>query len=154
LVDIRLDRTGEHGIGLHLVREGEGPVRASPLHPTEFALEANGPDQLADLPALAGFNGMERSEPAVANALLAARINGLDGPALAAMLTPASRSGCLPEGAYDTIRLRWSGSRPGAFKGARLLPQDRAIVLELDLAGTDPDRLQDALADLCPSGDD
>jgi hypothetical protein len=154
LVDIRLDRTGEHGIGLHLVREGEGPVRASPLHPTEFALEANGPDQLADLPALAGFNGMERSEPAVANALLAARINGLDGPALAAMLTPASRSGCLPEGAYDTIRLRWSGSRPGAFKGARLLPQHRAIVLELDLAGTDPDRLQDALADLCPSGDD
>ena len=154
LVEVVLQRNGAPGIGLRLVREGEGPVQASPLLEPGFILQASAPEQLVDLLALAERNGVKRSDPALGNAVLAARINGLDGPALAELLKGDGNSGCLAGGSHGTLRLRWSDSAPRPASPARLRPENGGMVLEIDLAGTTAGRLEDGLAGLCRPGDD
>lgn len=152
--ELVLDRAGEEGIGIRLVREGDLPMRATPLADPGLVLETTDPAALVDLAALAAGNGAEPDNPALANALLASRINGVDGPVLAELLGADGPAACLGEGAGRKFRLRWRGAAPERVSPVRWLQEPDGAVLEVDLAGTTAGRLQDAMAGLCRPGDD
>ncbi|MBD3869400.1 MAG: VWA domain-containing protein [Acidobacteria bacterium] len=153
-VEVVLRRAGASGVGIRLTRDGDRPTLAAPLREPGIILAASSPEQLADLAALAERNGVDLSEPAVANAILAAGINGLDGASLMELLAAGGPSGCLAGGSYRTIRLRWRDAAHGIASPARLLQEDPGPVLEIDLASTSRSQLQDALAGLCRARDD
>ena len=97
---------------------------------------------------------MDPEHPALANALLASRINGVDGPVLAELLGADGPAACRGDRAAGRVRLRWRGAAPERFSPVRLLQEPDGAVLEVDLAGATAGRLQDGLAGLCLPGDD